>query len=65
MSVRINRQLHKFKNQTLVRRITLNDYGYNPPTFVDCPETSEEIISDRVVISLLVPTYIYRRQTQM
>ena len=47
---------YKFHNQNLVRRITLNDYGYYPPTFVDCPETAEEVISDQVIISLLVPT---------
>ena len=30
-------------------------FGYYPPTFVDCPETSEEGISDHEVISVLVP----------
>ena len=35
----------------------MNDYGYYPPTFVDCLGTSEEEISDRVaMISVLVPT---------
>ena len=34
----------------------MNDHGYYPPTIVDCLETSEEIISDHVIISVLVPT---------